>query len=526
MNLEALQSHTIAQHTPMTRRTQLLDGWYQTLLSTGNLRMDEYCDATNHPPVAISHIRMRLKALLTSQSQHPQKALRLSNDNVRFASAAIPQAVLLLYCPFYFFCCVNWNAQRKTITSLFHFFCHLLTRPNSELAKSISRDTRAIFLTDTIYQVAQKLQNRHVNQMNLLDSLITVLNQTLTQNPVTVQTLTLIMQKLIELRQVTTYETLLALTLANMNSKATCSKQILNSIENETTRMTLYAKLYPLRKTLTDYFTHNLTTYKFMTDNYQLLQTSALFDTIALKSSEFPKRPLSSAHTGNSASSSKGPTFQSASNRTQPNLTRFSECFRLLNQIPPSIPTKEVNLRKFQKALNLFYTKVKSCDRDATAASFIYASLLQRCTEEQKMSLTNQAKARSKNVKNNSTDLAYINMYDTLWTLFCESQTRLLDIADNAKKPKSKRSKIRPNITCIFCKASNHVTNDCPSTMHPSMKKHVLLDTKRCLRCFAKMRLSHICHEFCSLCAGAHHRLLCLEKVPPIKIKKPTVQFS
>ena len=38
------------QHIPMPRRTQLLDGWYQTLLSTGNLRMDEYCDATNHPP--------------------------------------------------------------------------------------------------------------------------------------------------------------------------------------------------------------------------------------------------------------------------------------------------------------------------------------------------------------------------------------------------------------------------------------------------------------------------------------------
>ena len=77
------------QHIPMTRRTQLLDGWYQTLLSTGNLRMDEYCDATNHPPVDISHIRMRLKALLTSQSQHPQKALRLSNDGVQFASAAM-----------------------------------------------------------------------------------------------------------------------------------------------------------------------------------------------------------------------------------------------------------------------------------------------------------------------------------------------------------------------------------------------------------------------------------------------------
>ena len=89
------------------RRIPYENGWFSSLLSTGRARLDEYCDPTTHNHVSLHYIRTRLQQLLNAQAQHPQKALRLSNDQVTFSIAAIPEIVLILYCPLPFFCRKN-----------------------------------------------------------------------------------------------------------------------------------------------------------------------------------------------------------------------------------------------------------------------------------------------------------------------------------------------------------------------------------------------------------------------------------
>ena len=118
------------------RRTAYENGWFSSILSTGRARLDEYCDPTTHAPISLHYIRNRLQTLLNAQTQHPQRALRLSNDQLKFSITGIPEIVLILFCPLPFFCRKNHPSQRRTITSLFCFFCRLMTHPNDELLRT------------------------------------------------------------------------------------------------------------------------------------------------------------------------------------------------------------------------------------------------------------------------------------------------------------------------------------------------------------------------------------------------------
>ena len=510
------------------RRTPYENGWFSSLLSTGRTRLDEYCDPSTHAHVSLHYIHDQLQQLLNAQAQHPQKALRLSNDLVTFSVAAIPEIVLILHCPLPFFCRKNNPSQRKTVTSLFHFFCRLMTHPNDELSRAISNDQCDFLTTDNVMQMANKLNLRHTSQLNTIDSLIAIQMQHLSQS-VSIQTLVLILQNLIEIRQAVTYECLLALSLSHLTANQTCSQQILSYIQKEFSRCFVYARLYYLKSSLNEYFSKYYRTYKILTKNYVLLQRSVQNEVFIRKfAGSFKSSLITAVNTDDSKNSSQENLafcYDSNHPESNRNLIMFSECLRMLKLLPSNIPSKELRLRKFLKLLHLIYNKVLKCDFTLKQIHHIYQSLHKRLNEELLDALKNQKQTRyNSSYRCTETSLKYL--YQVFSLLQTESQNRLFTILDSFKAQARRNDpqnpqESQPLDTCIFCKATNHPSITCPSNDHPFHKRNILKDAHCCLKCFQKKQAGHSCFQTCILCGqDDHHKIVCLTKVPPLNIKK------
>ena len=510
------------------RRIPYENGWFSSLLSTGRARLDEYCDPTTHNHVSLHFIHDQLQQLLNAQAQHPQKALRLSNDLVTFSVAAIPEIVLILHCPLPFFCRKNNPSKRKTVTSLFKFFCQLVTHPTDELSRAISNDRCDFSSTDNVMQMANKLNLRHTSQLNTIDSLIAIQTQHLSQS-VTIQTLVMILQNLIEIRQAITYECLLALSLAHLTANQTCSHQILSYIQKEFSRCFVYARLYYLKSSLNEYFSKYYRTYKILTQNYVLLQRSVQNEIFIRKfAGSFKSSLITAVNTDdpkNSSQENLAFCYDSNHPESNRNLIMFSECLRMLKQLPSNIPSKELRLRKFLKLLHLIYNKVLKCDFTLKQIHHIYQSLYKRLNEELVDALKNQKQTRyNSSYRCTETSLKYL--YQVFSLLQTESQNRLFTILDSFKAQatrgvRRKSQESQPPDTCIFCKATNHPSISCPSTDHPFHKRNILKDAHCCLKCFQKKQAGHSCFQTCILCGqDDHHKIVCMTKVPPLNIKK------
>ena len=503
------------------RRTPFLNGWFDTLTSTGNLRFDDYCTYHNHPATDLQHVKTRLQALLNAQSGQDQKALRLSHPDLRFGLAAIPEVVLFLNLPLYMFCRKTQPSQSRTIIQMFKFFCQIVTHPNEELKRCISRDTRSFAPTDTVVQFASKLHFRHAHQLAHLETLLTCFHTTITQS-VSIQAFLSILECLIEIRQVTLYECLLAVKQADMTAEQTCPRQISISLDKESYRMDLYRRLGRIRNSMEEFCFKNMKSLRFLVRGYLTLQSSVPRDLLTQSViTGFPKRRLAPEYPGSPKKSSRSCDSEMTSShriKNQANLTSYVEHLRLLKKVYLVIPRTEVRLRRFQTALVNFYTEVTECGwKSAAAAHSYFASLLRRAPEDLLMFFKNQRYLRINSLP--TLDLVYQNLYRIVWSLHSEAQKRLTNL-QVIKQTRAERLLVRSQSYCIFCRDNSHGSESCTSTLHPLVKRIVLRDAGFCFKCLQKMQKGHKCQIICSLCTGAgHHRQVCLKKVPPVKLK-------
>ena len=419
------------------------------------------------------------------------------------------------------FCRKTQPSQPRTIIQMFKFFCQILTHPNEELKRCISTDTRSFSPTDTVVQFASKLHFRHAHQLALLETLLTCFNTKITQS-VSIQAFLSILECLIEIRQVTLYECLLAVKQADLTAEQTCPRHLLISIDKESYRMNLYDRLGRLRNSMEEFCFKHMKSLRFLVRNYLILQSSVPRDLLAQSvTTGFPKRQLTPEYPGSPKKSSRSYISEMTSLRrikNQTDLTSHAEHLKLLQKVYLVIPRTEVRLRRFQKALLTFYTRVKECGlKSAAAAHSYFTSLLRRAPEDLQMFLKNQRYLRVNSLP--TLDLVYQNLYRIVWSLHSEAQNRLAKL-QLIKQTRAERLLVHSQSYCIFCRENGHGSESCTSTLHPLVKRIVLRDAKFCFKCLHKMQKGHKCHIICSLCTGVgHHRQICLKKVPPVKIK-------
>ena len=212
-----------------------------------------------------------------------------------------------------------------------------MTHPTDELSRAISNDHCDFITTDNVMQMANKLNLRHTSQLNTIDSLIAIQMQHLSQS-VTIQTLVMILQNLMEIRQAVTYECLLSLSLAHLTANQTCSQQILSYIQKEFSRCFVYARLYYLKSSLNEYFSKYYRTYKILTKNYVLLQRSVQNEVFIRKfAGSFMSSLITAVNTDdpkNSSQENLAFCYDSNHPESNRNLIMFSECLRMLKQLP------------------------------------------------------------------------------------------------------------------------------------------------------------------------------------------------
>ena len=515
------QSHMIPteedQGTKITpRRTQLHSGWYENITSTGSCKLNQQCE-DQHQHISITSIRSRLQALNDEQSKIESRSLRLSDDHLKFSIHSIPEVAILLYLPLYLFIARQKPTRIVSYVKLFKFFCYMLSHPNENLKDSITADSASFLLTDTLNDVTDRFAQKHKIQLSKLESFM-LNSHPLFKPPPSVHNLISILKFFLRLRELATYECYLAINLASFEAKQSCSRLIFTSCERESRRMSIYRTLYRIREDAQMYFAKNIVDFQSVIHVFSQLtsvrQLDCATDKLLIPNEKMSLVPdyLSTLKRFSTSS------IMCNDHPRKPDSTRiFAECTRLLAQLPLCAPSKIHKLTHYRDTLDRLYTIVQASDRtDAHMAIAFKRTLITRCSEDLQMHLWYLAKRRYATIKD-FRRIAFFDLHDVIVNMIAVAD-RQIDKLCSAKKQKVIH---KTDQFCVFCQKIAHIPEFCDSTIHPVMKRQILESQNHCFRCLQKILPDHLCMNFCALCYELdHHSQICLERVPPLVIKK------